>query len=173
LKIIFIFLPSTRDIHHYPVFPQAPLNGLNIDKNWYFFPNPSHFFINYLKFAICNQDILIELSRREFSFNMENRIKRLVTHILEQKCFYPIYPSTENTIDWGNLKNFKLEFIPDILIIPSRLKKKIILLKDQCIYINPGYLAQNNTGGTFSIIKSYKYSNDTKNRKIIVEIRNF
>lgn len=53
-----------------------------------------------------------------------DRMARLVRHLLQQRCFYPMSPSsTAVNLDYGHFaKALSFPVLPDLLLLPSQLK---------------------------------------------------
>lgn len=137
--------PSVRDVACDNVFPQpAPSDG-----QWV--PNPSVMDISKgnskITVGSCSDDVLSDLSRSEYSKYdsrfPRDRMQTLVRHILQQKSFYPLYPSpiqSSFNIDWGHHSHSRLDKTPSILVTPSTLSTfaKVV---DGVVCINPGYIS--------------------------------
>jgi len=78
-------IPSTRDIHHWPVFPQAPLEGA-APENVTFMGNPSTFRCGGITFGAVTTDILKHMSGQEIQKGTANtdRLAGLASHVLGQ-----------------------------------------------------------------------------------------
>ncbi len=105
------------------------------------------------------------------SGNTEPRIQRLYRHLLEQRHYYPLYPPP---LDSGCFLDIQrtfgpsteekpnpcdLSIIPDILIVPSKLKASINTVHPNCLVLNPGRLVMGKGSGTFS--RLYVHGLDT------------
>ena len=76
----------------------------------------------------------------------------MLTSILQQKSFYPLYPPGVNTpIEVEQVKHLVFEKTPDILVTPSDLTVFAKSISG-CICINPGTICKASTGGTFASI---------------------
>jgi len=147
----FFFIPSIRDLHHRPSFPQPPFNTIGTPNNWYFISNPSFFTIESLVFAVSSFDSLFFIRERGFfQGNSNNLVLDLPSHLVQQKSFLPIYPILNESIDWSAQHNFKFPLMPDILIIPSCLTCFARQIQGKTIYINPGKLSLRKCRGTFA-----------------------
>ena len=78
-----------------------------------------------LTLGITATDILFHLGKEEISFppRSGDRLRRLASHLLQQRSFYPLYPpNDEINLDMEQLENMAgLEVKPDVLILPSDL----------------------------------------------------
>ena len=55
-----------------------------------------------------------------------DRLARLSGHILQQHSFYPLFPAAlTDSIDAEQIADIQIPVKPDILIIPSQLKRSI------------------------------------------------
>ncbi|KAG8051016.1 hypothetical protein GUJ93_ZPchr0009g2163 [Zizania palustris] len=171
-----ILIPSVRDAHHDFVFPQ-PAFDLNLPEDTTHqitcLANPSLFSSNEVHFGCCTIDILKQLSGDEISRKPpggkpRDRIGTLVTHILKQQSYYPLYPPAAGVPLDFSLANGALEIslAPDVLLLPSDLAPFVkVLFLDGCseepkrfICVNPGRLAKGIGGGTFVELN---YNEDT------------
>lgn len=158
-----ILLPHLNDVNnpHTP-YPQAPFNrkSLSLSKNFKCFPNPSLFNINELSFGVSTADILRDLKDVTTIDANKNRIERIVEHIIQQRQFYPIFPSpatnngnvTQLDPSYLGLAEFNDE-VPDILILPSVLKYFVKVIKNAMV-INPGsFVRPDGNRGTYALIQ--------------------
>jgi len=165
--------------------------GLPLDREGtriFYYSNPVQFQVNDIVFAISNNDILNHLSSEEVSYfssslgsptksyyspQKSNRpmdkISRLTRHLLQQRSFYPLFPSkiNEANIIYEQSKGFDINEKPDVLILNSSLRRfaKII---DDIVCVNPGQVVHK-IAGTFS--KLYIYPLDPNNVKPIQGLR--
>lgn len=91
------------------------------------YPNPSTFSINEITFSISSSDILFDLSMEEISRGQTvDRMTRLATHLIEQRSFYPLFPSASKAnVEWTRWTDFQIPLMPDILIVPSEHKPMV------------------------------------------------
>jgi DNA polymerase alpha subunit B len=160
-----VFVPSAKDIHHHCIFPQVPYQVPDIPTNWEMVSNPSLVQIDPLgiQIGVCSADILMDLSRSEFSKTLGNvprdRMAELAIHLLQQQSFYPLFPVPQKSglnLD-DTSKALSLDIIPDLLILPSALASFAkVPARTDCICINPGYLTKGDSAGTFSKISVHK-----------------
>ncbi|XP_039257400.2 DNA polymerase alpha subunit B-like [Styela clava] len=150
-----VIASSTKEASCHPVYPQPPyLSSPNV-RNVHFVGDPSILEVDGLKIVLTSNDILFHLGGEEISKvkGQSDRLGRLAGHILQQKSFYPLYPSNESVnVDWIAAEQYgAIPQRPDIAILPSDLKCFIKNI-DGCVCINPGRLAKGMTGGTFTQI---------------------
>jgi len=158
LKTNIIFIPSTRDIHHRPNFPQPPYKFQNkegcpemkLPENWFFLSNPSEFTIDGVSFAVTTNDTLLTLNKSEYCrfTTKDHRLCRLVSHCILQQSFSPVYPQVNVPIDWSNQESFKLS-TPDIFIMPSLVKTLAQTLENGTVFVNPGFLVRGQSSGSY------------------------
>lgn len=69
-----------------------------------------------------------------FSLQIEDRFVRYASHILKQRCFYPLYPPDEEMcIDHEMLDKFgTLKVTPHIMILPSSFRYFIKVIYPSC-----------------------------------------
>ncbi|KAH9986712.1 DNA polymerase alpha/epsilon subunit B-domain-containing protein [Russula vinacea] len=163
---LVLLVPCVRDIiNHHCVYPQAPLDisGLSSDP-WRIklLPNPCRFSLNEVTFSVTSMDVLFHLRREQLVMRAEeveslevdgqqpatDTMASLARHVLQQRSFYPLFPtpldlSHEVNLDVSHLEHLTLchgkgASAPDVLIVPSRLKhfSKVV---DRTIAINPSF----------------------------------
>ena len=107
-KTKIVLVPSTREINHIYPLPQ-PAYVAQKNDDFIRIGNPQTFMINDITFGILNSDAKIDIALKS---------------ILEQRTFYPVYPSNPaSPIEWAQYRNmmFPDGITPDVLIIPSEL----------------------------------------------------
>ncbi|XP_003798692.1 DNA polymerase alpha subunit B [Otolemur garnettii] len=152
-----VFVPSLRDVHHEPVYPQPPFSYSDLSredkKRVQFVSEPCTLSINGVIFGLTSTDLLFHMGAEEISSSSgtSDRFSRILKHILTQRSYYPLYPPQEDmAIDYENFYVYaQLPVTPDVFIIPSELK---YFVKDilGCVCVNPGRLTKGQVGGTFS-----------------------
>ncbi|XP_051001896.1 DNA polymerase alpha subunit B [Acomys russatus] len=151
-----VFVPSQRDVHHVPVYPQPPFTFPELPredkKRVQFVSDPCSLIINGVMFGLTSTDLLFHIGAEEIcsSSGTSDRFSRVLKHILTQRSYYPLYPPHEDmAIDYENFYTYaQLQVTPDILIVPSELRyfvKEIL----GCVCMNPGRLTKGQVGGTF------------------------
>jgi DNA polymerase alpha subunit B len=176
MKIILI--PSIKDaIMEWVAFPQPPIaSGLSVDQKVArlfelglenlpqisLFPNPVQFTINEMLCAVSSLDVLLPMSGVQANAGQSelDRISQQFQHIIQQRSFYPLFPSAEQanldtTRALLTLSNetgpVQLLARPDLIIIPSKLKactKRV----GGTLCVNPGHVVKGKSGGSFSRI---------------------
>ncbi|XP_027628231.1 DNA polymerase alpha subunit B isoform X3 [Tupaia chinensis] len=151
-----VFVPSLRDVHHEPVYPQPPFSYSDLSqedrKRVLFVSEPCSLSINGVIFGLTSTDLLFHMGAEEISSSSgtSDRFSRILKHILTQRSYYPLYPPQEEmAIDYENFYTYaQLPVTPDVLIIPSELR---YFVKDVlgCVCVNPGRLTKGQVGGTF------------------------
>ncbi|KAF8770821.1 DNA polymerase alpha subunit B-like [Argiope bruennichi] len=147
-----ILVPSTRDAHHNYIYPTPPFAVDHATKRLYLASDPCILNIEGVIFAITSTDILFHLGKEEISYPQQpDRLGRLCKHLLTQKHFYPLYPSSEEiNIDFPHYElHASLPVMPHVLIVPSDFR---YFIKDinGCCCINPERLTKHSAGGTFA-----------------------
>ncbi|XP_058294903.1 DNA polymerase alpha subunit B isoform X2 [Hylobates moloch] len=152
-----VFVPSLRDVHHEPVYPQPPFSYSDLSredkKQVQFVSEPCSLSINGVIFGLTSTDLLFHLGAEEISSSSgtSDRFSRILKHILTQRSYYPLYPPQEDmAIDYETFYVYaQLPVTPDVLIIPSELR---YFVKDVlgCVCVNPGRLTKGQVGGTFA-----------------------
>uniref|UniRef100_A0A8C6E9M2 DNA polymerase alpha subunit B n=1 Tax=Moschus moschiferus TaxID=68415 RepID=A0A8C6E9M2_MOSMO len=151
-----IFVPSLRDVHHEPVYPQPPFSCSDLlredKKRVQLVSEPCTLSINGVIFGLTSTDLLFHMGAEEISSSSgtSDRFSRILKHILTQRSYYPLYPPQEDvSIDYENFYLYaQLPVTPDVFIAPSELR---YFVKDilGCVCVNPGRLTKGQVGGTF------------------------
>uniref|UniRef100_A0A8C6REP0 DNA polymerase alpha subunit B n=1 Tax=Nannospalax galili TaxID=1026970 RepID=A0A8C6REP0_NANGA len=151
-----VFIPSLRDVHHEPVYPQPPFIYSELSqedkKRVQFVSEPCSLSINGVIFGLTSTDLLFHMGAEEISSSSgtSDRFSRILKHILTQRSYYPLYPPHEDmAIDYENFYTYaQLLVTPDVFIVPSELR---YFVKDifGCVCMNPGRLTKGQVGGTF------------------------
>ncbi|XP_021054665.1 DNA polymerase alpha subunit B [Mus pahari] len=151
-----VFVPSLRDVHHEPVYPQPPFTFSELPredkKRVQFVSEPCSLSINGVMFGLTSTDLLFHIGAEEIcsSSGTSDRFSRVLKHVLTQRSYYPLYPPHEDmAIDYENFYTYaQLPFTPDVFIVPSELR---YFVKDifGCVCVNPGRLTKGQVGGTF------------------------
>ena len=127
-----VLIPSVRDVHHDPVYPQpafktSRLQGETKEKV-VCASNPTMMSCKGLTIATTSHDILKHLSGTELfrsSSPGSDRMSRLASHILQQRMFYPLYPPARGSCLDSKLalegNAMFLPLTPEVLILPSDL----------------------------------------------------
>ncbi|XP_019501138.1 PREDICTED: DNA polymerase alpha subunit B isoform X2 [Hipposideros armiger] len=151
-----VFVPSLRDVHHEPVYPQPPFSYSDLPpedrKRVLFVSDPCSLSINGVVFGLTSTDLLFHIGAEEVSSSSRtsDRFSRILKHILTQRSYYPLYPPQEDmAIDYEHFYAYaQLPATPDVFIIPSELR---YFVKDVlgCVCVNPGRLTKGQVGGTY------------------------
>ncbi|KAM5249057.1 DNA polymerase alpha subunit B [Ctenodactylus gundi] len=167
-----VFVPSLRDVHHEPVYPQPPFSYPELSredkKRVQLVSEPCSLSINGVIFGLTSTDLLFHMGAEEISSSSgtSDRFSRILKHILTQRSYYPLYPPQEDmAIDYENFYTYaQLPVTPDVLIIPSELK---YFVKDilGCVCMNPGRLTKGQVGGTFGRLYLRRLPTDGEGRQ--------
>ncbi|XP_071974417.1 DNA polymerase alpha subunit B [Engystomops pustulosus] len=168
-----VFVPSVRDVHHDPVYPQPPFSCYETAKEdkhrVHFVADPCTLSINGVAVGFTSTDLLFHMGAEEISSGIAgapDRFSRILKHILTQRSYYPLYPPHEEiNIDYEAHYSYAvMPITPDVFIIPSDLR---FFIKDisGCICINPGRLTKGVVGGTYARFLVKKETHDTAERK--------
>ncbi|XP_058518778.1 DNA polymerase alpha subunit B isoform X2 [Ochotona princeps] len=151
-----VFVPSLRDVHHEPVYPQPPFSYSELSqedkKRVQFVSEPCSLSINGVIFGLTSTDLLFHMGAEEISSSSgtSDRFSRILKHILTQRSYYPLYPPQEDTaIDYESFYTYaQLPVTPDVFMVPSELR---YFVKDVlgCVCVNPGRLTKGQVGGTY------------------------
>lgn len=165
-----VFVPSQRDIHHHPIYPQPPFTLPNLSKDQAqrvtLVPDPCTLLIDGVTVGFTSTDILFHMGAEEISCGTgSDRFSRILKHMLTQRSFYPLYPPVEDlNMDYEKFQCFgQMPLTPDVLVLPSEMR---YFVKDVtgCVCVNPGRLTKGQVGGTFGrlLIRRSGQSEDEK-----------
>ncbi|KAK0540530.1 DNA-directed DNA polymerase alpha subunit pol12 [Tilletia horrida] len=159
-----ILVPSTNDIcNRHTAWPQPAFEKsdeeLGLPKRVKRLPNPALFTINEVTIAVSTADVLRDLKAEELVQRVsdpaggnkvdgavaapKDQVARLIRHVLGQRSFYPLYPSSPASaltldVTHSNLAIFP-SVTPDVLILPSTLKSFARII-DSTVVLNPGVI---------------------------------
>ncbi|PPR00448.1 hypothetical protein CVT24_004509 [Panaeolus cyanescens] len=167
---LVLVVPSVKDMmSSHNVYPQPEFdpNLFAYHPRIHLLPNPCRFTINEISFAVTSVDTLFHLRKEEYfkrgvefeSLPAEandlpaDGMANLCRHMLLQRSFYPIFPTPPDLAHEVNLDmshsqdlsmvndELELDYAPDILITPSRLKQfsKVV---HTTTAINPSFLSK-------------------------------
>jgi len=163
---LVLLVPSINDvISDHAVFPQCELNKVfGEDPRVRLLPNPCRFSVNGISFAVTSVDTLFHLRKEEFfrrtpevdpliptSEPATDAMSNLARNLLQQRSFYPIFPTPldvahEVNLDVTHSEGIKLvegedDRAPNVLVLPSRLKQ-FSKAVDGTTVINPSCLSK-------------------------------
>ncbi|KAI0689714.1 DNA polymerase alpha/epsilon subunit B-domain-containing protein [Cytidiella melzeri] len=166
---VALLVPSVKDaLNNHAVFPQSELDAaLTEDLRIHFLPNPCHFMLNDVPFAVSSVDVLFHLRKEEFFRRMSeiqctfpkeqdapasDTMANLCRHILEQRSFYPIFPVPHDVLHDVNLDVSHSEALKlggnsidnrqlSVLVLPSKLKHFTKTINNTTI-LNPSFTAK-------------------------------
>lgn len=172
-----VIVPSARDIHHDPVYPQPPFaNPFPSEyKHVHFVSDPSTLTIDGVVFGITSTDILFHLGSEEIACppGSSDRLGRLTRHLLTQQNYYPLYPPhDEMNVDYDHFEVYaQMPVKPHVLIIPSDLRYFVKDI-DGCVCLNPGRLTKGHVGGTYARLMVSKPGNPSQaiSESIVAEV---
>ncbi|XP_078004545.1 DNA polymerase alpha subunit B isoform X3 [Phascolarctos cinereus] len=167
-----VFVPSLRDVHHQPVYPQPPFSFPELPKEdikrVHFVSDPCNLSINGVILGLTSTDLLLHMGAEEItsSSSASDRFSRILKHVLTQRSYYPLYPPFEEmSIDYEHFySHAQLPITPDVFIIPSDLR---YFVKDilGCVCMNPGRLTKGQVGGTFGRLYISRQAADGSGRR--------
>lgn len=167
-----VLIPSVRDVHHSPVFPQ-PSFACNIPvavKPFvHLLSNPCGFSIGGVRVAASSLDVLMLLGQQELAktplaeqsaSKPLERLPRLASHLLQQGQFLPLLPvrpDEKAPFAVDPIANFKagscgLTARPDILLLPSDLAPFAKETIGSVLCVNTGRLTRKQAGGSYASI---------------------
>lgn len=149
-----VVVPSTRDVHHRFVYPTPPFPESRSSQRLHMVSDPAMVSVEGVLFGITSTDVLFHLGKEEISYppRSGDRLRRLATHLLQQKNFYPLYPPSEEVnVDYERLEAVaQLDQVPHVLITPSDLLQFFKDI-DGCLVVNPQRLTKGSeSGGVFA-----------------------
>ncbi|XP_036621281.1 DNA polymerase alpha subunit B [Trichosurus vulpecula] len=167
-----VFVPSLRDAHHQPVYPQPPFSCPELPKEdkkrVHFVSDPCSLSINGVVLGLTSTDLLLHMGAEEISSSSgtSDRFSRILKHVLTQRSYYPLYPPFEEmSLDFEHFYSYaQLPVTPDVFIVPSDLR---YFVKDilGCVCMNPGRLTKGQVGGTFGRLYISRQAANTNGRK--------
>ncbi|XP_074087201.1 DNA polymerase alpha subunit B [Macrotis lagotis] len=170
--IHLVFVPSLRDAHHQPVYPQPPFSipefSSEDKQRVHFVSDPCTLSINGVILGLTSTDLLLHMGAEEISSSSStsDRFSRLLKHVLTQRSYYPLHPPFEEmSIDMEHFySHAPLPVTPDVFIVPSDLR---YFVKDilGCVCVNPGRLTKGQVGGTFGRLYISRQAADGSGRK--------
>ncbi|KAJ8673830.1 hypothetical protein QAD02_005092 [Eretmocerus hayati] len=142
-----VLVASSQDVHHHSVFPTPEyfLPKAVQSPDIHVVPDPCILDIDGLRLAVTSVDSLKHLGREEVTLKPSgtDKLSRLATYVLNQACFYPLYPpAKEINIDTELWE--KYAFIrekPHVLILPSDMRYLCKNIND-CTIVNPERLSK-------------------------------
>lgn len=150
-KVQVIMIPSSRDVHHHYIYPTPPLTQSSSDQI-HMFSDPCMINIEGVVFGITATDVLFHLGKEEISFPQKSgdRLRRLTSHLLHQRSFYPLYPpNDEMNVDYEKFESFaQMPVQPHVLILPSDFMHFVKDINGG-IAVNPSRLTKGASGGVF------------------------
>lgn len=157
-----VLVPSLRDVHHNPSFPQPPFKDinhkqLNIEQGKIIMAsNPCMLSIDGINVAINTQDIVKHLAAGNEVYASGGakgggkRVERLTGHLLKQGSFYPLFPPpAEARLDFIRYPDFELKQTPDVMLFSSVLQYFCYEI-DGCLCVHPAKLTRGSTGGLYA-----------------------
>ncbi|KAK5094296.1 DNA-directed DNA polymerase alpha subunit pol12 [Exophiala xenobiotica] len=166
-SITIVLVPNVRDaISKHVSWPQEHIirKELNLPKPVKMLPDPCFISLNEVVIGISSHDVLYQLSREQISQNNKTGLlERLPGYLIEQRHFFPLYPSlsrdklssdgvkaTGDCIDLGYSKLGEWANVrPDLLLLPSMLTPSIKVVESVTV-VNPGSLSKRKAAGTYA-----------------------
>lgn len=166
-----LIAPSLSDELNYYPLPQPSFNkiikNLHYD-NIEFIPNPHIMQINEILFANINYDIIAEINQNTIRSNNNSPIDSSLQMLFYQRSLFPVLSNTIYindsekmdkvlTYDITQEKFFKMDDIPDIVIINSGMTSFVKNIFNSLV-INTGGLVKGKNFGNISKISVYNPS---------------
>ena len=166
-----LIAPSLSDELNYFPLPQPSFNQIFKDLNYdkiEFISNPSFIQLNELYFANVNYDIIAEINQNSIRSNKMSPIESSLEMLFNQRSLFPVLSNTIYindadkidkvlTFDITQEKYFKMEPMPDIIIINSGMTNFIKRIGNN-IVINSGSLIKGKNFGNICKISIYNPS---------------
>ncbi|XP_066154833.1 DNA polymerase alpha subunit B [Euwallacea fornicatus] len=154
-----IVVSSSREPHHFPVYPTLPYEIATQYDNLTFMPDPCLVKVNGVLIGTTSADVLFDLGRVELHVDKigasrPDRMGRLISHLFKQQNFYPLDLLGEDfVIDYSLMEEHGIMTVkPHVMILPSNLKHLIKEI-DGCLVINPERLTKGFGGGCFALLE--------------------
>lgn len=179
-----LLMPSASDATCHPVYPLWPMQpsthvdnlddadepkrtyviAANVRERVTCVANPSTFVLGGVVVGGTSADVLFHLSADDATRQppvppgapRPEKVPRMVQHLLEQRSYYPLFPSAADTpLEVPQLPSLSMPVTPDLLLLPSKLKHFVRALgpDDGCLAVNPGLLCRANSAGTYAVIE--------------------
>ncbi|KAK9916416.1 hypothetical protein WJX75_002324 [Coccomyxa subellipsoidea] len=118
-----LLVPSGRDAHADPVFPQAAFPASGLPASIRQLPNPATFRLNEITFGVSSPDFLKQVSSQELAKGpTPDRMAALAGHVIGQGSYFPLYPPAPGLMLDASLgAELDQPCTPDVLILPSDL----------------------------------------------------
>ncbi|XP_008205907.1 DNA polymerase alpha subunit B isoform X4 [Nasonia vitripennis] len=142
-----VLVASNRDAHHHPVYPtpEYSLHKSVQSPDIHVLPDPCTLDINGLRLGITSIDCLMHLARSEVALTQSSpdKLTRLGNYILNQACYYPLYPpAKEINVDSELWEKYAfLNEKPHVLFLPSDMRHFCKSINDSVI-LNPERLSK-------------------------------
>ncbi|XP_014219108.1 DNA polymerase alpha subunit B [Copidosoma floridanum] len=142
-----VLVASNRDVHHYAVYPTPEyfIPKSVQSPEVHVLPDPCTLDIDGLRLGITSTDCLMHLGRQEVTLKSSgmDKLSRLGNHILNQACFYPLYPpAKEVNVDSELWEKYAfLREKPHMLFLPSDMRYFCKAINDSVI-LNPERLSK-------------------------------
>ena len=167
-----VLIPSPRDVHHLPAYPQSPLQlprdvPAHVHPFLHVHTNPSTFTVGGVRIAASSVDSIMVLGAQELAkaapvaagAPKPDRMVRLASHMLQQRHMLPIVPipaapgGQPLPVDMvANVKAGGLPTLPEVLITPSDLAPFAKIGFGGVLCVNPGRLTRKAAGGNYATI---------------------
>lgn len=157
-----IIQPSSRDIHHMPIFPQMPYSLPTHTLSYPYLslvPNPATIRINDFTIGMSSMDVISHFCKSTSSLQKLDpavsisKFPSIARHLITQRSFYPLYPPAENAcVDLTHSTRYHMPCTPDILILPSIFANFVSAIGDDLptMAINHGTLCKGKSKGTYA-----------------------
>jgi len=160
----FVLVPSHHDAHHKFIYPTPPFPNTHneeVRERIVMVPDPAMFSVDGVVFGLTSADVLFHLGKEELARQVvrTDRIKRLASHLIQQRSFYPLFPPNEDllTIDYEKLEaHGQISVRPHVLVLPSDLQhfyKDLGFDGGATLAVNPGRLTKKEGGGVYARIR--------------------
>ena len=170
-----LIAPSLSDELNYFPLPQPSFNQIFKDLNYdkiEFISNPSFIQLNELYIANVNYDIIAEINQNSIRSNKMSPIESSLEMLFNQRSLFPVLSNTIYindadkidkviTFDITQEKFFKMEPMPDIIIINSGMTNFIKRIGNN-IVINSGSLIKGKNFGNIFKISIYNPSRNAQ-----------
>lgn len=146
-----ILVPSSRDVHHHYIYPTPPFAPSTSDQI-HMFPDPCLINVEGIVFGVTSTDVLFHLGKEEICFPPKSgdRLRRLTSHLFQQRSFYPLYPPNEElNVDYEKFESFaQMPIQPHVTILPSDFMHFVKEINGG-VAVNPSRLTKGTSGGVF------------------------
>uniref|UniRef100_A0A6A7FX89 DNA polymerase alpha subunit B n=2 Tax=Hirondellea gigas TaxID=1518452 RepID=A0A6A7FX89_9CRUS len=148
---------SCRDVTSSSVYPTSPLTRPpSLSPRLHLLADPSLLMIEGVVIALTTLDVVMDLGKEEtcVSSPQDDRLHRLVHHVLAQQCLYPLNPPPDHLCVSPTLlhSHASLNYKPHLLVLPSDIRAFVKEVHG-CVTVNTERLCKGMSGGCYARVE--------------------